>query len=188
MTHQHPIESRFAENLMDNLNAEISLGTVTNVDEAIKWLGYSYLAVRMRKNPFHYGLDWKVIEEDPTLHKRFGDLIKIAGRHLHKAQMIVYDERTGYLTPKDLGRTASSFYIRGSSIEIFNEMMRPTMTEADVLSMVSMSTEFENIKVREEEVIELKQHLENYCYCSVRVCVTKFTYDEKYLTSLIGWN
>ena len=37
--------------LADNLNAEICLGTVTNVEEAVQWLSYTYLYVRMRKNP-----------------------------------------------------------------------------------------------------------------------------------------
>ncbi|KAJ3300578.1 activating signal cointegrator 1 complex subunit [Borealophlyctis nickersoniae] len=168
MTQQHPIESRFAENMPDNLNAEISLGTVTNLDEAVKWLSYTYFYVRMRRNPFQYGLDWKEIQEDPLLVKRRRDLIVSAARGLHKAQMIVFDERTGYLTPKDLGRTASSFYIRNASVEVFNEMMRPRMTEADVLSMVSMSTEFENIKVREEEITEMKRMEEESCVCAVR--------------------
>ena len=174
MTNSHPIESCFAENLVDNLNAEISLGTVTSIDEAIRWLGYTYLLIRMKKNPFHYGLDWKIIEEDPTLGRRCGELIKIAARILHKAQMIVFDERTNYLTPKDLGRTASSYYIRSASVEIFNELMRPQMTEADVLSMVSRSTEFENIKVREEESIELKGLMESGCYCTVKVMYITF--------------
>ncbi|KAI9348199.1 Sec63 Brl domain-containing protein [Obelidium mucronatum] len=148
MTMQHPIESKFASHLTDNLNAEISLGTVTTVDEAIKWLSYSYLFVRMRKNPFHYGLDWKVLEDDPNLGKRCGELITMAAKQLHKAQMIVFDE--------------------AATIEVFNEMMRPIMTEADVLSMLSMATEFENIKLREEEVIELKLMLKNSCHCDVK--------------------
>lgn len=40
---------------MDSLNAEISLGTVTNVAEGAEWIGYTYLFVRMRKNPMVYG-------------------------------------------------------------------------------------------------------------------------------------
>ena len=47
VTSQQPIESRFSSRLVDNLNAEISLGTVTSVPEAVQWLGYSYLFVRM---------------------------------------------------------------------------------------------------------------------------------------------
>jgi replicative superfamily II helicase len=51
LTNQFPIESNFIGQMTDNLNAEVALGTVTNVDEAITWLSYSYLYVRMRKNP-----------------------------------------------------------------------------------------------------------------------------------------
>lgn len=171
VTHQFPIESTFSSNMADNLNAEISLGTVTNMEEAIRWLSYTYMYVRMKKNPFHYGLTWKEIGDDSTLVQRRRDLIKLAAKVLHKAQMIVFDEKTGYLTPKNLGRIASSFYIRTQSIEIFNTMMRPRMTEADVLSMLSMSVEFENLKVREEEVTELKKLEKLGCACDVKVCV-----------------
>jgi replicative superfamily II helicase len=48
-------EDRFISGIDDALNAEIALGTVTNVDEGVRWLGYTYLYVRMRKNPFQYG-------------------------------------------------------------------------------------------------------------------------------------
>ena len=41
--------------MVDSLNAEISLGNVSNVRDGIQWLGYTYLFVRMRMNPFAYG-------------------------------------------------------------------------------------------------------------------------------------
>ncbi|CAG8574007.1 14593_t:CDS:10, partial [Acaulospora morrowiae] len=41
MTQQHPIESKFVESIVDNLNAEISLGTVSTVAEGVTWLGYT---------------------------------------------------------------------------------------------------------------------------------------------------
>lgn len=46
---------RFHLRMVDALNAEIALGTVTSVAEGVRWLGYTYLFVRMCKNPFHYG-------------------------------------------------------------------------------------------------------------------------------------
>jgi replicative superfamily II helicase len=46
---------RFDRGLLDSLNAEISLGTVTNVPEGAEWIGYTYMFVRMRKNPMVYG-------------------------------------------------------------------------------------------------------------------------------------
>jgi antiviral helicase SLH1 len=57
VTEQQPIESRFSAKLVDNLNAEISLGTVTTVSEAVQWLGYSFLFVRMQKSRNRMGRD-----------------------------------------------------------------------------------------------------------------------------------
>jgi pre-mRNA-splicing helicase BRR2 len=45
LNEQLPIESQFVAKLADNLNAEIVLGNVRNRDEAIQWLGYTYLYV-----------------------------------------------------------------------------------------------------------------------------------------------
>lgn len=47
---------RFAEGMIESLNAEISLGTVMNMRDAVEWLGYTYLHVRMKRNPFYYGM------------------------------------------------------------------------------------------------------------------------------------
>jgi hypothetical protein len=49
---------QFISSLKDNLNAEVALGTVTNVKEACAWLGYTYLFIRMRMNPLAYGIGW----------------------------------------------------------------------------------------------------------------------------------
>ncbi len=35
---------------------QIALGTVTNVEEAVQWLRYSYLYVRMLRNPLVYAI------------------------------------------------------------------------------------------------------------------------------------
>lgn len=41
---------------------QVALGTVTNVDEAVKWLSYTYLYVRMRANPLVYGINHKALQ------------------------------------------------------------------------------------------------------------------------------
>ncbi|CAF4852993.1 unnamed protein product, partial [Rotaria magnacalcarata] len=40
MNQQLPIESQMVSKLVDNLNAEIVLGTVQNIREAAEWLSY----------------------------------------------------------------------------------------------------------------------------------------------------
>lgn len=41
---------------------QIALGSVTNVDEAVRWLSYTYLYVRMRANPLAYGISHKAYQ------------------------------------------------------------------------------------------------------------------------------
>lgn len=55
--------------------------------------------------------------------------------------MILFDEPKGAFTITDLGRIAAKYYVRHESMEIFNNEFRPRMSEADVLRMLSMSTE-----------------------------------------------
>ena len=74
MNQQLPIESQFISmfyfinyvpsllfisslaKLADNLNAEIVLGNVQNAKEAVNWLGYTYLYIRMLQAPQLYGI------------------------------------------------------------------------------------------------------------------------------------
>jgi antiviral helicase SLH1 len=155
VTEQQPIESRFSTKLVDNLNAEISLGTVTNVGEAVQWLGYSYMFVRMKQSPLNYGIEWAEIRDDPHLVQRRRKLIIDAARELQKSQMIIFNENTEDLRAKDVGRIASQFYVQQSSIEIFNTMLNPQASDADALAMVSMSGEFDQVQSRDTEQKEL---------------------------------
>ena len=150
------------------MNAEISLGTVTNVSEAVQWLSYSYLYVRMRKNPLVYGMKYQDVKEDPLLETKRTEIIREAGRKLDKAKMIRFDERTGYLFPTDLGRTSSQFYIKYDTIEIFNELLKPVMNEAEILAMLAKASEFEQLKVRDDEMDELDDLTHEWCQVSLR--------------------
>lgn len=88
LTNQFPIESNFIQCLGDNLNAEIALGTISNIQEAIQWLSYTYLFVRMRINPLVYGLHYSDIEDDPSLAGKRQQLVHTAAMALDKARMV----------------------------------------------------------------------------------------------------
>ncbi|KAL0357444.1 UNVERIFIED_CONTAM: DExH-box ATP-dependent RNA helicase DExH14 [Sesamum calycinum] len=134
LTSQLPIESQFINSLKDNLNAEVALGTVTNVKEACAWLGHcrSFIEPETRA------------------------LVSDAARALDKAKMMRFDEKSGNFYCTELGRIASHFYIQYSSVETYNEMLRRHMNDSEVIDMVAHSSEFENIVVREEEQSELE--------------------------------
>ena len=137
------------------------------MEEAVKWLSYTYLYVRMRYNPLAYGISITEAQEDPGLDQKRRDLILTAGRSLDKSRMVRFEERTGYFSPTDLGRTSSHFYIKYDTVEVFNEHLKTALNEGEILGMVSKSQEFEQIKVREEEMTELEGHLNDSCVMAV---------------------
>lgn len=63
----------------------------------------------------------------------------------------------------DLGRTASHFYIKYNTVETFNELMHDVMNDSSVLSMISQAQEFEQLKVRDDELDELDDLTQNNC-------------------------
>ncbi|KAH8118593.1 Sec63-domain-containing protein [Phellopilus nigrolimitatus] len=167
---QHPIESKFVEGMSDSLNAEIALGTVTNVAEAVQWIGYTYLFVRLRKNPRLHGITYQEVIDDPQLGRKRRELVQSKASQLAEARMIVFDKERDAFAITDLGRIAAKYYIRARTVVVFNEVFRPKMSEADVLLMVCKSTEFEQIQLREIEIPELKSFMEdeNVVPCQVK--------------------
>lgn len=163
LTNQFPIESNFVQFLADNLNAEITLGTISNVEEAVEWLSYTYLFVRMRINPHVYGIEYAEVMQDPLLEAKRRALIVGAAMSLDKARMIRFNQRTLDFNVTDLGRTASHFYIKYDTVEIFNDLLKPFMTEAEIFAMISQAQEFQQLKVRDDEMEELDELRQNYC-------------------------
>uniref|UniRef100_A0AAQ5YTI1 Activating signal cointegrator 1 complex subunit 3 n=1 Tax=Amphiprion ocellaris TaxID=80972 RepID=A0AAQ5YTI1_AMPOC len=151
LNQQLPIESQMVGKLPDMLNAEIVLGNVQNVKDAVNWLGYTYLYVRMLRNPTLYGVSHDDRNLDPLLERRRMDLIHTAANVLDKNSLIKYDKRTGSFQVTDLGRIASHFYITHDSIQTYNQLLKPTLSEIELFRVFSLSSEFRNITVREVE-------------------------------------
>ncbi|VBB27531.1 unnamed protein product [Acanthocheilonema viteae] len=161
MNQQLPIESQLISKLADTLNAEIVLGTVNNVSDAMNWLGYTYLYVRMVKSPALYGISHEQMKLDPLLEQRRADLIHTAAAQLDKANLIKYDRRSGLIQATELGRIASHFYCTHDTMQTYNQLLKATATEIDLFRIFSMSSEFRNIMVREEEKLELQKLAEH---------------------------
>ena len=155
MNQQLPIESQFVKKLPDMLNAEIVLGSITTVKEAASWLGYTYLYVRMLQNPSLYGVSKDSLASEPTLLKRRLDLAHTAASVLDKHNLIKYDRKSGSFQVTALGRVASHYYVSHDSMNVFNENLKSSMSEIEIFRLFSLSEEFKQIHVREEEKIEL---------------------------------
>ena len=84
---------------------------------------------------------WDEVADDPRLGVKRNQLVVNAVNRLVTARMVNWNRLTGALQTTDLGRIAAKYYIRLASIEVFNERFKPRMSEADVLTMLSHSTE-----------------------------------------------
>lgn len=88
------------------------------------------------------------------------DLAHTAATLLDKHNLIKYDRRTGQFQVTDLGRIASHYYVTYTTIATFNEHLKPTMGEIELLRLFSLADEFKYLIVREEEKLELAKLLE----------------------------
>uniref|UniRef100_A0A0G4G6Z2 Uncharacterized protein n=1 Tax=Chromera velia CCMP2878 TaxID=1169474 RepID=A0A0G4G6Z2_9ALVE len=157
---QLPIESQMIGVLPDMLNAEIVLGSVQSRAEAVQWLAYTYLYVRMLSNPQLYGVSEDETERDQTLLQRRVDLAHTALALLDKHGLCRYDKRTGQVQATPLGRVASHFYLKHPTIAAFNQHLKPWMSDIELLRLFTLASEFRSIPVREEEKIELAKLME----------------------------
>ncbi|KAG8933497.1 DEIH-box ATPase [Tulasnella sp. 417] len=160
MNQQLPIESQFVSKLADNLNAEVVLGTVRNRDEAVQWLGYTYLYVRMLRTPGLYGINVDYSDDDPHLTQKRVDIVHTAAVMLEKANLIKYDRKTGVFASTELGRIASHYYVTYASMSVYNQHLKPTMGMIELFRVFALSNEFKLIPVRQEEKQELAKLLE----------------------------
>uniref|UniRef100_A0A8C5MHM6 U5 small nuclear ribonucleoprotein 200 kDa helicase n=1 Tax=Leptobrachium leishanense TaxID=445787 RepID=A0A8C5MHM6_9ANUR len=160
LNQQLPIESQMVAKLPDMLNAEVVLGNVQNAKDAVNWLGYTYLYIRMLRSPNLYGISHDDLKSDPLLEQRRLDLIHTAALMLDKNNLMKYDKKTGNFQVTELGRIASHYYITNESVQTYNQLLKPTLSEIELFRVFSLSSEFKNITVREEEKLELQKLLE----------------------------
>lgn len=59
--------------------------------------------------------------------------------------------------PTELGRIASHFYCTHDTMCTYNQLLKPTLSEIELLRVFSLSSEFKHLFVREEEKLELQK-------------------------------
>lgn len=154
LNQQLPIESQLMSKLADNLNAEIVLGPVKTREDAVEWLGQTYLYIRMLKSPklYQVGADYG---DDTSLYWKRVDLVHSALVLLQNHKLVSYDAQTGTITPTELGKVAAHFYIGYTTVGAYNTRLKPWMAEIDVLKIFAGSGEFKYVPVRQEEKLEV---------------------------------
>ena len=93
------------------INAEIAIGTISCLSDAISYLKWTFFSRRVKMNPSYYGAK-SSSEED--LEDFYLEAVKGTMSQLQKEECIVLDESEGtdsFVAPTALGRSCSNFYL-----------------------------------------------------------------------------
>ena len=70
---------------------------------------------------------------------------------LDKCGLIKYERKSGQYQPTDLGRVAAYYYVSHATVSVYNDYLKPTLSDIDLLRLFSLSKDFSALAVREEE-------------------------------------
>eukprot|EP01053_Blabericola_migrator_P000612 Blabericola_migrator_1__611@NODE_114_length_13851_cov_137_870429_g102_i0_p1_GENE_NODE_114_length_13851_cov_137_870429_g102_i0NODE_114_length_13851_cov_137_870429_g102_i0_p1_ORF_typecomplete_len2172_score419_16Sec63/PF02889_16/1_8e58Sec63/PF02889_16/2_6e55DEAD/PF00270_29/3_5e26DEAD/PF00270_29/1_9e03DEAD/PF00270_29/3_7e24Helicase_C/PF00271_31/5_8e13Helicase_C/PF00271_31/7_6e03Helicase_C/PF00271_31/1e14ResIII/PF04851_15/1e12ResIII/PF04851_15/2_3e12AAA_19/PF13245_6/1_2e05AAA_19/PF13245_6/0_00062AAA_ len=161
LCNQLPLESHLLDAMADHLNAEIVIGNVTDLESAANWLRSTFAFVRMRRNPQAYNLSLKQLEKDPMLWGPRKALVQAAAKQLHDAHLIRVTKSTMSFAATSLGRIAAKFYVSYGTVALFDDCLSSTsvkrLNETDIILTVANAQEFQQLKVRDGEEIDLER-------------------------------
>jgi ATP-dependent DNA helicase HFM1/MER3 len=106
-----PLESRLQLQLAEHMNAEIGLGTISDVNTARKWLRSTFFYVRCRANPSFYGLNTETDGVENMIEQKCIEAIDT----LRDAGLV--DTTEGRLNTTPYGEAAAKYCLRMSTIK-----------------------------------------------------------------------
>ncbi|XP_055949652.1 probable ATP-dependent DNA helicase HFM1 [Argiope bruennichi] len=142
------IESSLHKHIVEHLNAEIVLGTITDTSIAMEWLKATYLYQRVFKNPKHYGINMELSKG--KIERKLQDMCLKELNGLRKYKLIYMDDDSFDLRPTDTGKLMARYYLAFETMKSFSTL---TGNEnlPELLALVSSSKEFEDIQLRVNE-------------------------------------
>lgn len=106
LSYVKPIESKFKPFLKEALLAEVVLGNICNMQEALDFIKSTFYYVRMCKNPLYYGIK-NPSNREVMLFNEVRDVLV----ELNYLRLIRFDEMNSIIEPTQLGRITSHYYI-----------------------------------------------------------------------------
>ncbi|KAJ9596387.1 hypothetical protein L9F63_012595, partial [Diploptera punctata] len=141
-----PIESNLHKHLVEHLNSEVVLHTVTDIGYAMEWIRSTFLYVRALKNPTHYGISAKCNRKN--IESNLQDMCNRELNALASANLIVMDVMD--IKPTDDGILMARYYLRLGTMKAFSKV-KGNETLENIVHVVAASPEFSEIQLRVSE-------------------------------------
>lgn len=93
------------------INAEIAIGTISCLSDAIAYLRWTFFSRRVKMNPSYYGAK---SSSEKDLEDFYLEVVKSTMSQLQEQKCIILDESEGtdsFVAPTPLGRSCSNFYL-----------------------------------------------------------------------------
>ncbi|MFB6113466.1 MAG: DEAD/DEAH box helicase [Halodesulfurarchaeum sp.] len=131
------IESRLAENLLEHVNAEIAMGTVSTLEDVMDWLETTFYYQRSGYAP------------GETAYDDVRDLIRGVIERLREGGFVTIED--GEVTATQLGSLSSAYYLRLPTASRFADLTESSPTERAILRAVARAEEFDSVSARQAE-------------------------------------
>ncbi|XP_022610745.1 probable ATP-dependent DNA helicase HFM1 [Seriola dumerili] len=141
------IESSLHSHLVEHLNAEIVLQTISHVNMALDWIRSTFLYIRALKNPTHYGFSADL--DRYGIEAKLQELCLKNLNSLSSIGLINMDEDIN-IKPTEAGRLMARYFVAFDTMKRFCEVAG-TETLSDLIELVSKSREFSDIQLRMNE-------------------------------------
>ena len=141
------VESSLQDHLYEHLNAEIILGSINSVEQASDWIKSTYLFMRLRRNPRHYGLSERIT--DAELEQRLHDLCSTALDSMTRIGLVLRSSN-GSVGGTGLGRLMSRYYLAYSTMELLTSVAE-SVNMSELLEVICRSRELSDAVLRTTE-------------------------------------
>jgi ATP-dependent DNA helicase HFM1/MER3 len=129
---QDLVESKLHLNLVDHMNAEIGLGTISDLLSARKWLRGTFLYVRLQKNPSFYKLDGS--RSGQSIEEQVDDICFRDITLLRKTNLVSGQE---YFRSTEFGQVMARYYVNFNTMKVFMGL-EPKSTASEIVSQTTV--------------------------------------------------
>ena len=149
------IESNLHRHLIEHLNAEIVLKTITDTNIATEWIKSTFFYIRILKNPKYYGLNFTYEKK-----KIDAEIEKLSKKELHilsKCDIIKFNENGSDFVSTDLGKVMAKYCISLQSIKRFIDL-KGNESLSDLLNEICQCEELiqeTQLRINERKALNL---------------------------------
>lgn len=153
-----PIESALKEQLSEHINAEISSGTITNKQNCMEFLTWTYYFRRITRNPLYYDIDKT---DHHSIQQYLIELIDNTIVELEDSNCVTCEDDFR-LNPTFNGQMAALYYIKHKSVKNLDQRLKSGQSIYELIKILTDCEEFDEVPVRHNED-GLNEALANIC-------------------------